>query len=165
MTQTLISAGAGLFGAIIGVIGTLVASRRAEQTARQQRLQEQRYGVVTNVVSQGFILLDAFVEWLKGGGQSVQQQERVNEALKGLAQYLRVALLWLPNDVNMTLMGLYVEYGARFEELSNMPKDAPDYKKRVAEVNMTGFTRTPRPGNRLSTMWPPRYLVSQSCRT
>jgi hypothetical protein len=33
----------------------------------------------------------------------------------------------------MLLMDTYLEYGVRFEELSSIPKDTPEYKKRVDE--------------------------------
>jgi hypothetical protein len=115
--QSLISAGAGLLGALIGFGGALLVSIRAERASRHQaryaRAHEHRDEVLGNIYGLIYDYDAAMHRWLDAGIEPEAMPELWEQALdlgQELHKYFIRSMVWVPDNIAKELHELIMDY-------------------------------------------------------
>jgi len=157
----LISAGAGLLGAVIGVIGSLKASQRAAETAFRQvryaqveQLRYEAHAIIYALITEFDI---AFRQWLARAGHSRAQltasgplsgSEAIREADKAISTALSKNSLWISEDMTQRTTHVLLAFAEKREKLTRSAFDSAfsdeEYQRMWSQIQVWHSTRGTR---------------------
>jgi len=148
LAQSLISAGAGLLGALIGFGGSLIATIWSGKIARDQlqlardqvrydRAHERRDEVLGKIY--GMLLdfssaFDACSRMPYGSAEANEQLSRTVDLGSELNQYTNRNIVWVPDDIAAELAELHPRYGHRLERVAEARSEV-EYNAAASEAS------------------------------
>jgi hypothetical protein len=148
LVQSLISVGAGLLGALIGFMGSLIATIWSGKIARQQvqitrdqvrfnRAHERRDEVLGNIYGMLMDLNLALFEWSARPHASEGAKEQLSRIValgSELNHYSSRNIVWVPTDIAQELAELHPAFGAKVQRVAEVRSEA-EYNAALGEAS------------------------------